>query len=410
MKEEKKYGEFTAADALRYHSGQMTEQEMHQLELAALDDPFLSDALEGYLHDPEAIETLEQLRNQIAQKEESKQKAVVSINRKKSSLLFRIAAILLVLAIPGYFLLKKNQSQAKDELVLEKKDFPVLKSLPGGTSSSDSVDLAINEPNSESNETLNPIQQPTKGKTNTQAETPLDDNAAKAQTQVVAEQKYAEKMVETIPVHPVEKDQITNQNEKQLVITGKVTDRRGQAIPGAIISNQNNFVQTDASGNFRIPVKDSADFYVSATGYESKNLSDKERKETIVLEENQTTLSEVVVTSADSRNLTKKSKSSASTTLTAQDLKKTESIPVAGWASFQQYISQNKKQPQNELLVPQYGAVVLQFKVNAKGRPEKIKVLSSTCKSCEAEAKRLLMEGPDWTYSDGKKTSWSIIF
>jgi len=127
LKEEKKYGEFTAADALRYHSGQMTEQEMHQLELAALDDPFLSDALEGYLHDPEAIETLEQLRNQIAQKEESKQKAVVSINRKKSNLFFRIAAILLVLAIPGYFLLKKNQSQAKDELVLEKKDFPVLK-------------------------------------------------------------------------------------------------------------------------------------------------------------------------------------------------------------------------------------------------------------------------------------------
>jgi hypothetical protein len=39
---------FTASDIERYYSGKMSPQERHALEKAALDDPFLADALEGY--------------------------------------------------------------------------------------------------------------------------------------------------------------------------------------------------------------------------------------------------------------------------------------------------------------------------------------------------------------------------
>ena len=41
----KQYG---AADFDRYYSGQMTEQQKHALEKAALDDAFLAEAIEGY--------------------------------------------------------------------------------------------------------------------------------------------------------------------------------------------------------------------------------------------------------------------------------------------------------------------------------------------------------------------------
>ncbi|MBM3432930.1 MAG: hypothetical protein FJX92_08045 [Bacteroidetes bacterium] len=34
-------------EILRYNSGQMSEQEAHELEARALDDPFLSDAIKG---------------------------------------------------------------------------------------------------------------------------------------------------------------------------------------------------------------------------------------------------------------------------------------------------------------------------------------------------------------------------
>ena len=47
MNEEKNIS-YSAADIARYHKGQMTAKEMHALEKAALDDPFLADAIEGY--------------------------------------------------------------------------------------------------------------------------------------------------------------------------------------------------------------------------------------------------------------------------------------------------------------------------------------------------------------------------
>ena len=39
---------FTAIDIEKYHQGKLSPREMHDLEKAALDDPFLADALEGY--------------------------------------------------------------------------------------------------------------------------------------------------------------------------------------------------------------------------------------------------------------------------------------------------------------------------------------------------------------------------
>ena len=39
---------FNAYDIERYHKGLLSPKERHDLEKAALDDPFLADALEGY--------------------------------------------------------------------------------------------------------------------------------------------------------------------------------------------------------------------------------------------------------------------------------------------------------------------------------------------------------------------------
>src|SRR4028118_385841 len=40
--------QYTAADIQRYLKGQMSAEEMHAIETAALDDPFLADAIEGF--------------------------------------------------------------------------------------------------------------------------------------------------------------------------------------------------------------------------------------------------------------------------------------------------------------------------------------------------------------------------
>ena len=48
MKEEKNDIIYTAEDIKRYITGAMNPQEMHAIEMAALDDPLLAEAMEGY--------------------------------------------------------------------------------------------------------------------------------------------------------------------------------------------------------------------------------------------------------------------------------------------------------------------------------------------------------------------------
>ena len=40
--------QYSAADIQRYVQGKLSAAEMHAMEKAALDDPFLADAMEGY--------------------------------------------------------------------------------------------------------------------------------------------------------------------------------------------------------------------------------------------------------------------------------------------------------------------------------------------------------------------------
>ena len=48
MAENDNINHYSAADIERYHKGQLSPEEMHAMEKAALDDPFLADAMEGY--------------------------------------------------------------------------------------------------------------------------------------------------------------------------------------------------------------------------------------------------------------------------------------------------------------------------------------------------------------------------
>ena len=74
---DKKTKTYTAIDFARYHDGNMEAKEMHSLEKAALEDPFLADALEGYIHTSSATEDVQHLRSLLAEK--TTQKKVYSI-------------------------------------------------------------------------------------------------------------------------------------------------------------------------------------------------------------------------------------------------------------------------------------------------------------------------------------------
>ncbi len=75
MEENKKY---SATDFARYYSGAMPPNEMHAIEKAALEDPFLADALEGYAYSIDAKKETDEIRIQLDEKRKQK-KAIFCI-------------------------------------------------------------------------------------------------------------------------------------------------------------------------------------------------------------------------------------------------------------------------------------------------------------------------------------------
>src|SRR4051812_649955 len=98
---------FTAADIERYHSGKMSAEERHALEKAALDDPFLADALEGYAFTSTPEDDLAAIRSKLQEKWQSKKPVAVFRMYKWVS----VAAIFIILAGAGWFAYKNLHSE-----------------------------------------------------------------------------------------------------------------------------------------------------------------------------------------------------------------------------------------------------------------------------------------------------------
>ena len=102
MTEDSKYYQrFTAEDIERYYNGKMSSLEMHQLEKAAMEDPMLADALEGYAHTSTPVQDMEFLRAQLQSKTERGKLVPVSKGFGKNQFL-RIAALFILLAGCGW--------------------------------------------------------------------------------------------------------------------------------------------------------------------------------------------------------------------------------------------------------------------------------------------------------------------
>lgn len=72
--------------------------------------------------------------------------------------------------------------------------------------------------------------------------------------------------------------------------------------------------------------------------------------------------------------------------------------PVTGWDIYRKYLEDNIRRPENEPKLS--GSVYLSFEINSEGRPINFNILNSLSDSYNAEAIRLVREGPDWKSAD----------
>lgn len=399
---------FTASDIERYHSGKMTLAEMHALEKAALDDPFLADALEGYAFT--STPAIDLAKIQLRLNEKKDRKKIVPFYQKYKWL--SAAAIFIIIAAAGWFAYTVSVNEKSIAISREKKqitqDSNKVVTSPQ-KNSVDSVDYTDNLT----------AQQPVE---NRQSKTTAKKESKK-QNITVTNQKYE---------LTIQSDKLVTENNKEKSRDESSERSRFGATKNNVTGNdiasnntrlnavqprglqRNNAISPDPRSNniARTNMPREQLYYKEVTDNAVKtedkarrvNINDSITDLHIVLQplpkDSQQVLQEVVV----SPSLEKKSVEKYPR-VTIDTLE-----PAEGYVHFDDYVVNNLKMPEEVRTKTITGEVQLSFDVDKDGQPTNITVVKSLCDKCDEEAIRLLKEGPKWKKKKNRKGKVTIKF
>lgn len=359
--------QYTYKDIERYHAGQMSPEEMHRMEMAALDDPFLADALEGYTYTSTPKSDLEKLNERLNERTNRKAR-VIWISKKYNTL--KVAAVL-IFVIAGSWLLVVSKQKPASDLALEKKAEPKI----NNETSKARIDSGLINKNADS---LN------------------EANKDLASTNNFSEHKKKFKY------------HYNKQNDKNSVaiVTSKPNSQNSQPALEAPAKDNASAVQitpTARMSRFKSETNQYQDSTDKIAGYANANKlpADTIKNVNVVLKPQAVpNLSEVVVTKAKTNRKLSRSAFAVKDTLE----------PEEGWDEYNDYIANHIKSPEEARAKNISGEVQLSFDVNHDGRPVNIRVEKSLCDQCDNEAIRLLKEGPNWKKKKNKKGKLRIHF
>ncbi|KIC93155.1 energy transducer TonB [Flavihumibacter solisilvae] len=371
MAEERKHtNTYSAADIEKYWTGKLTPAEMHAMEKAALDDPFLADAMDGYSGLSGGIQSdLKELQYRLETRTRPGRNLVI-LNWWK---LAGAAIIVVSLGALAYLLLNR---QGESRLAMEQANKQEEKSKQVIT---DSMQGSVHD---SLQQILPYTQEPG-------ASAPKELSKAKAQPKIPSK-----------IIHGVVKD-----NENRPVADASV-ELQGK-IPGIAI--------TDSAGRFRLPAGDSAvNLNVVSEGYAiaSRKIEQSEASKEIQIQLS----GKVAGVQVD--NGTRRSKKASAASAKADEpaagnvehATGTESASVAepanGWEAFRLYLNSNKKVPDSLRSV--HGEVELEFNINRLRKVSEIKVIRSLHPALDSQAVKLLENGPRWKPIDGKRTGITV--
>lgn len=343
MKETKTY---TAADIERYHLGQMMPAERHALEAAALEDPFLADAVEGYVFSKQPQIETGQLQQQLAERIASRQ------NKKPLFSLhpwMKVAALFILIAGAGWLVILTFK-QKNENVALTETNTP-----------------AVNETIVQDS-TMTTTDQPENQAANELLVLPTEEIVARNEST----QRESEEPQQTKPTAPTESvTQATRTTQAPRTTLDK----------GIAESNSTSALTDDIENTDVAKLKDTL-------------------RVDVVMQSDDANLQEVVVTGY---NKNRKATAKKQAAVLPDSLQ-----PVNGWAAFDDYIEKNRRTGLLQV-DKDAGVVDLEFEITNQGVPKNIEVVKSLCGACDAEATRLLKEGPKWR-GKNKKGKVSIRF
>jgi hypothetical protein len=371
MEENKKYN---ANDFARYHSGTMPPNEMHAIEKAALEDPFLADALDGYAYSADAKKEIDEIRFRLEEKR--KQKKAFSLASFSQDSWWKIAAMVLLIAGGGYLFFfltvkKENSLAVKQEVIKKEKDEMV------SHLNNDSVTAESNiafEKAPAVKDKISPRQ----------LTAPVYKSHESLAAGVVTQKEVIQREMEISQDRSrVQKADAVAMNKTSIAPNVKIDDSANKTL-------------------FRSPDTDAS---IAAF---PKEVS-KDSANSLAMNDKKPSMAEVVVVGYGS---TKRSKVTEELTGKVSGIQTDGKIPSPreGIENFNQYIKDSAVVILDSTGQRVSANVLLSFRLNKKGYPRDIAVIESSCKPCETEAIILLKNGPAWTGNTGAKGLVRIQF
>lgn len=382
MSDPSKYHSFSAADFERYYNGTMPAAEKHALEKAALDDPFLADALEGYALTSTPVADTAAIKKRLEEKHKRKPIPLFSKNYKW----LQIAALFLLLAGSGWFLYKADFFNKKEMAVAT----PAKQEPPQTFSKAESKDT----PNQAG---AAPLQQSSPAADQTQKSVAGTKKARTENPQSRLKTNEDEQRIETETTAATE--QRMEQADTRSLARKMPANNKDMAATSPVERNNNNAIVYNS--RTADTMTDSASGYARLQGKitDAQPANDTIRLN-VTMQPSKEGMSEVVVVDLKGHKAAK-----------AQPAAKFEELePAEGWTNFNEYIAQNLKQPEEVKEKTASGEVELSFEVNKEGQAVNIRVEKSLCEDCDKEAVRLLKEGPKWKKKKDKKGKVTIHF
>jgi TonB family protein len=437
---------YSAADLLRYATGRMTAPEMHALEKATLEDPFLAEALEGYMEASTTHAQLvlqEQIENLPPKAQKKEQSIIIPLWRRTA---FRIAVAALFIAGAGWLvfsLVQPKQSATQNDMAIAQRQKPNTagNNISGNMLATDSTIaskpvLADTQFSSQLNVLAS--QQNNQKPSSTEPENEITTNAPTLADANISSQNtvtYQQDILQKDRIPGVKLDStasyekaITSKNAAdakmytkeesgnfferkvsamQYNYYGKITDAQGNALPytNIMVVGQDFGTYTDAGGNFNFISEDSTlPIRTRSLGYLPQNLTlNAGRQQTkIVLHEDEKLKNNLAVVMPERQLKLKK----VQPTIVERD--SIEGVePSIGFLDYNLYLANNNRISELQQMGRQ---VKLNFDIDKDGNATNITVAQSSGEALDNEAIRLLKEGPKWKSKKGKKGNITVKF
>jgi hypothetical protein len=424
MKGEKNNINYSAEYIRKYLDGQLSDQEMQALEKAALEDPFLSDAIEGIEESRNHAASFESgitdLQKRLTQRiREKNRKSVMILLLSK----WKIAAsVIFILGIAALTLTYINNNTHRSEIAKSVKldsikeisgSMPAKKGTDTSAKSSDEILQAI--PDTVKN-VMAFNRQAGKEKKSTQkkllsiVQNKIPDTLTKkpddrptvylhrTSSDTIAEPAALTSVAKNVGAVPTYQESDKNKPEvkdnglarsmyKSLpgnYIKGIVIDDKGNPIPNAAVSikGAKKSAVTNQAGFFKLYMIDpefASQIIITSIGYESVSEEfkpDSSYTNLIQLTPESTSLNEVAVN-------------------------KISSEPAIGWDAFKAYINSNKKILTTDSVLK--GVEVISFVVNKKSELSSFKIEKSLSPAHDTEIIRLIKTAPPLKITKGNK-------